>query len=351
MLPLAAAAIARLIPTTAVGAAPGGPAGGAPVMTEEMAQSMRDAVQQFAEAAQSAADVAKAAATQAAPPPPPPEDPGFHISDLDAQTVLTLTETYGLPVIKALIILVIAFMLASWARRVVLKGLTRAKMDITLAKFISNAAKLAILVLSLLMILSIFGIQTASFAVVIGALGLAIGLAFQGSLSNVASGMMLLIFRPFKVGDVVNLVGTVCKVDEIQLFFTTVDTFDNRRLIIPNSKIFGETIENITYHPKRRADVVVGVAYDADIDKTRAAFERAVERVTKKIEGEAHQIWLDSLGDSAVVWHLRVWCKTDDWGDCKQEVIKEAKNSLDEAGIGIPFPQMDVHFFRPKKGE
>ncbi len=315
--------------------------------TEETVKAMEDAVQKFADAAQAAADVANAAVAQTQPPPPE-ESSGIDWSSLDFETVMLLVEQYGIPVVKALVILFIAFMLASWARRVVLKGLTRAKMDITLAKFISNAAKWGILILSVLMILSIFGIQTASFAVVIGALGLAIGLAFQGTLSNIAAGIMLLIFRPFKVADVVNLAGVVCKVDEIQLFFTTVDTFDNRRLIIPNSKIFGETIENITFHEKRRADVVVGVAYDANIDETRAAFERAIERVTKKIEGEAHQVWLDSLGDSAVVWHLRVWCKTAEWGDCKQEVIQRAKESLDEAGIGIPFPQMDVHMIRAK---
>ncbi len=317
--------------------------------SEETVKAMEAAVQKFADAAQSAADVAKAAVAQTQPPPAK-ESSGIDWSSLDFDTVMLLVQQYGVPVVKALVILFLAFLLASWARRVVLKGLTRAKMDITLAKFISNAAKWGILILSVLMILSIFGIQTASFAVVIGALGLAIGLAFQGTLSNIAAGIMLLIFRPFKVGDVVNLAGVVCKVDEIQLFFTTVDTFDNRRLIIPNSKIFGETIENITFHEKRRADVVVGVSYSAKIDETRAALERAVERVTKKIEGEAHQVWLDSLGDSAVVWHLRVWCPTPDWGDCKQEVIKCAKESLDEAGIGIPFPQMDVHMIRAKKG-
>jgi small conductance mechanosensitive channel len=317
--------------------------------TEETVQAMQNAMQKFAEAAQAAADVAKSAAGTAQPAPAP-ESSGFSWSNLDLETVMVLVQQYGIPVVKALVILFIAFMLASWARRVALRGLTRAKMDITLAKFISNAAKWGILVLSVLMILSIFGIQTASFAVVIGALGLAIGLAFQGTLSNIAAGMMLLIFRPFKVGDVVNLTGVVCKVDEIQLFFTTVDTLDNRRLIIPNSKIFGETIENITFHEKRRADVVVGVSYGANIDKTRAALERAIERTTRKLEGEAHMVWLDSLGDSAVMWQLRVWCATPNWGDCKQEVIQRAKESLDEAGISIPFPQMDVHMIRAKKG-
>lgn len=344
LLSHAAAVISKVIPATAAPAAQ-------PAASEETVQAMQDAVQRFADAAQAAADVAKAAAAQGQPAQPAQEEAsGFSWSNLDIDTVMLLIQQYGIPVLKALVILFVAFLLAAWVRRVVLSGLTRAKLDITLAKFIANAAKWGLLVLAILMILSIFGVQTASFAVVIGALGLAIGLAFQGTLSNIAAGMMLLIFRPFKVGDVVNLAGVVCKVDEIQLFFTTVDTFDNRRLIIPNSKIFGETIENITFHPKRRADVVVGVAYDADIDKTRAALERAVERVEKKIEGEPHQVWLDSLGDSAVVWHLRVWCNTPDWGDCKQEVIKRAKESLDEAGLGIPFPQMDVHFFRPKKG-
>ena len=336
----AAAKLMLLVPT-----APPTP----PVATEETVQAMESAVQKFADAAQAAADVAKAAATQGQPEQPAEPAPAIDLTELDVDTVITLTETYGVPVVKALVILFIAFLLSAWVRRILLGAMTRAKLDITLAKFISNAAKWGILVLAVLMVLSVFGIQTASFAVVIGALGLAIGLAFQGTLSNVASGMMLLIFRPFKVGDVVNLAGTVCKVDEIQLFFTTVDTFDNRRVIIPNSKIFGEVIENITYHQKRRADVVVGVAYSADIDETRAALERAVERVEKKLEGEPHQVWLDSLGDSAVVWHLRVWCNTADWGDCRQEIIKRAKESLDEAEIGIPFPQMDVHFFRPKK--
>lgn len=324
-----------------------------PAISDEAAQAIENAMQRYVDAAQAQADAAQASADAAkalaaGEQPPAQEEQAFDITELDVDTAIGLVETYGIPVLKALVILFIAFLLAAWVRRIVLGGLTRAKLDVTLAKFVSNAAKWGILVLAVLMVLSVFGIQTASFAVVIGALGLAIGLAFQGTLSNVASGMMLLIFRPFKVGDVVNLAGQVCKVDEIQLFFTTVDTFDNRRLIIPNSKIFGEIIENITYHPKRRADVVVGVAYDADVDKTRAAFERAVERVEKKLEGEPHQVWLDALGDSAVVWHLRVWCKTEDWGDCKQEVIKCAKEALEEAGIGIPFPQMDVRLFRGK---
>lgn len=285
----------------------------------------------------------------AVPATTPEQGSGLDVRNLDFDSVMRLIEQYGIPVLKALVILFLAFLLASWVRRISLRAMTRTKLDVTLAKFISNAAKWTILVLAGLMILSVFGVQTASFAVVIGALGLAVGLAFQGTLSNVASGMMLLIFRPFKVGDTVNLAGIVCKVDEIQLFFTTVDTGDNRRLIIPNSKIFGETIENITFHPKRRADVVVGVEYGADVNQTRAALERAVQRVQKKLEGEPHQVWLDSLGDSAVVWHVRVWSSTSSWGDCRQEVIQRVKESLDEAGIGIPFPQMDVHFFRPKK--
>lgn len=284
----------------------------------------------------------------AVPATTPEQGSGLDVRNLDFDSVMRLIEQYGIPVLKALVILFLAFLLASWVRRISLRAMTRTKLDVTLAKFISNAAKWAILVLAGLMILSVFGVQTASFAVVIGALGLAVGLAFQGTLSNVASGMMLLIFRPFKVGDTVNLAGIVCKVDEIQLFFTTVDTGDNRRLIIPNSKIFGETIENITFHPKRRADVVVGVEYGADVNQTRAALERAVQRVQKKLEGEPHQVWLDSLGDSAVVWHVRVWSSTSSWGDCRQEVIQRVKESLDEAGIGIPFPQMDVRLHRTR---
>lgn len=319
---------------------------------DQLAQAAQAAAEKAAEAAQAAADAAKAAVASLSPPPAPvPEDkPLIDITNLDYETVVHVAEQYGVPTVKALLIFLAAIIISSWASRTIRRALLRTKFDITLSKFLANAARWGIIIFALLAILSVFGIQTASFAVVIGAMGLAIGLAFQGTLSNFASGIMLLIFRPFKVGDVVNAAGVFGKVDEIELFFTTIDTLDNRRLIVPNTKLFGDTIENFTYHTKRRADINVGVAYGANIDETRRALERAVQRVEKRLKTDDHMVWLDGFGDSAVNWQVRVWVPTAEWGLARQEVIQRIKESLDEAKITIPFPQRDVYLFRPGKG-
>jgi len=254
-------------------------------------------------------------------------------------------------VIGVILLLVVAWIVARWARRSMEKNLARTRLDLTLTKFFANVTGWLILVLAVLTSLSIFGVNTTSFAAVIGAAGLAIGLAFQGTLSNFASGVMLLTFRPFKVGDVVNVADVLGKVDEIDLFMTKIDTFDNRRFVIPNSKIFGSNIETVTYHPIRRVDVAVGVDYEADIDATRAVLEAAATSVAAHIDGALTDpepaVVLDSFGDSAVNWSVRVWCNTPDFPAIKQAVTRAVKMHLDEAGIAIPFPQVDVHFDAP----
>ena len=242
-----------------------------------------------------------------------------------------------------LIILFVAMTLAGWVAATVQASLTRLKFDPTLTKFLSKLSRWGILLLAALSCLSYFGIETTSFAAVIGAAGFAVGLAFQGTLSNFAAGAMLLMFRPFKVGDVVNLDGCLGIVDAIELFTTTIDTFDNRRLLIPNSSVFGSTIENITYHPRRRVDVAVGAAYDADIDLTRAALREAANRTEGTLVDPEPDIVLIGLGASSVDWEVRVWAPTGDYLSVKQSLIQQVKQSLDAAKIGIPFPQMDVH--------
>ena len=154
---------------------------------------------------------------------------------------------------------------------------------------------------------------------------------------------MLLVFRPFKVGDVVKVADQVGKVDEIQLFSTTIDTFDNRRFIIPNSGIYGAVIENITFHPQRRVDVDVGVSYDADIDETRRVLTAAVEATEGGLADPEPQIVLNGLGASSVDWTVRLWGATSEYLDIKQALIRQVKMQLDQAGIEIPYPQMDVH--------
>ena len=251
--------------------------------------------------------------------------------------------SYGTKVVGVIVLILVAWIVAGWVRRLVEKSLTRAKFDLTLARFFSNAARWGILILAILAVLGIFGVQTASFAALLAGAGLAIGLAFQGSLSNFAAGVMLLVFRPFKVGDVVNVGGSVGKVEAIDLFITTLDTPDNRRIILPNGQVFGAVIENITHHPIRRVSVPVGVDYTADIDKTRQVLEEAASKVPGILEDPAPQIFLASLGDSAVDWQVRVWCNTADFFTVLEATVRETKKALDDAGIGIPYPQMDVH--------
>jgi small conductance mechanosensitive channel len=193
------------------------------------------------------------------------------------ETMIAMITSYATRVAGVLILLFVAWMIAGWIRKITNRGLTKAKFDATLTKFFSNFASYTVLILAVLACLGIFDVQIIGFAALIGAAGLAVGLAFQGTLSNLAAGVMLLTFRPFKVGDLVNIAGNLGIVNEIELFTTALDTLDNRRIIVPNSVIFGSTNENLTYHDVRRVDVSVGTEYPADIDSVRRVLEKAVE--------------------------------------------------------------------------
>ena len=266
---------------------------------------------------------------------------------MDNEKIWELMEDYGVPAITVLLILFVALILASWVSRVVRNSCERAKIDDTLAKFLGKAARWTILLVAAIFCLGKFGIETSSFAVVLGAAGLAVGLAFQGTLSNLAAGMMLLIFRPLKVGDAVNVAGQFGKIDEVELFCTAMDTFDNRRIILPNSAVFGAIIENINFHPIRRVDVAVGVAYAADVDQTREVLEKAASEVPGRLDDPPPQVVLLELADSSVNWSVRVWANSADFWPTKQASTRAVKQALDQAGIAIPFPQLDVHLDSP----
>ena len=185
-----------------------------------------------------------------------------------------------------------------------------------------------------------------SFAAILAAAGFAIGMAFQGTLGNFASGIMLLVFRPFKVGDVISAAGIKAKVNEIDLFTTTFDTPDNRRIIVPNSAITAGTIENTSHHTERRVDVSVGCDYSADIRQTREVLQRAAESLQSNMiigEGRGYQVVLGTLGDSCVNWTVRFWTRTENYWAVNEALTEAVKNHLDDAGIGIPYPQLDIH--------
>lgn len=254
-----------------------------------------------------------------------------------------LVISYAVRIIGAFALLFFAWIISAWAKRFTSAKLRLAHFDLTLTKFFANAARYAILILAGLSCLQVFGVDVTSFAAVIAAAGFAIGLAFQNSLSNFSSGIMLLVFRPFKIGDVVNTAGYTGIIAEIELFTTMLDTFDNRRIIIPNSAVFSSTIENISFHSTRRADVNVGTDYSADLDETRAVLERVAQSASAKLPDKDVQVALLELGDSAISWQVRVWVNSTDWFPTKEELTRAIKVEFDKAGIGIPYPQMDVH--------
>ncbi|WP_457654033.1 mechanosensitive ion channel family protein [Rhodocaloribacter sp.] len=257
--------------------------------------------------------------------------------------ILDLVTVYAMNVIGGIFLLIGGWIVSKWVKRGLRKGLGRTDMDPTLVKFFSNMAGWLVMIFAVLASLELFGIKTTSFIAVLGAAGLAVGLAFQGTLSNFAAGVLLLLFRPFKVGDVVTAAGRTGLVHEIDLFVTKLDTPDNRRLVIPNSKVVGDTIENITHHPVRRVDVKVGTDYGAKLKWVRAVLERAALGVEGRVEEPSPQVFLVELGASSIDWEVRVWCRPGDYFAVREALTEAVKEALDDAGIGIPFPQMDVH--------
>ncbi len=254
-----------------------------------------------------------------------------------------LAVAFGGKVLAVILLLWIGLSIASRLGQRVTSSLEKRDFDRSLARFFGQLLRWGIVLGVVLACLSVFGIDTTSFAAVIGAAGLAIGLAFQGTLGNFASGVMLLVFRPFKVGDVVKVGGVLGKIYEVGLFTTSFDTLDNRRIIVPNGGVAGQTIENITFHEKRRVDIDVGASYDADIPMTREKLEAAVKRVKDRLEDEPHQVFLKGLGGSSVDWQVRIWCDAANYWAVWEQTVEAVKAELDGAEIGIPYPQMDVY--------
>ncbi|MCO8121873.1 mechanosensitive ion channel [Stieleria sp. TO1_6] len=247
-----------------------------------------------------------------------------------------------------LTVVFVGYFVAKYVSRIVARPI-RHRIDETFGRFIGTTIFYSIMLSVIAAVASKLGAPLGGLAAVLAAAGFAIGLAFQGTLSNFAAGMLMIVFRPFKVGDMVNIAGVAGKVNEIDLFTTTLDTPDNRRLIIPNSSISGGTIENISFHPHRRVEVIVGVEYDANIDATRQALQSAADvfvRETIHGDGRGTAIVLSGLGDSAVEWKVRMWVQTSDYWPMTEALTAEVKRQLDRVGISIPYPQMDVHLMQ-----
>ncbi|WP_146457150.1 mechanosensitive ion channel family protein [Rubripirellula tenax] len=248
-------------------------------------------------------------------------------------------------------VIFVGYFVAKYIAGVISRPVCR-RVDETLGRFIGKIVFYCIMLGVTGAVLSKLGAPLGGLAAMLAAAGFAVGLAFQGTLSNFASGVLMLVFRPFKVGDVVNAGGVMGKVNEIDLFTTTLDTPDNRRIIVPNSSISGGTIENISFHKHRRVEVLVGVDYGADLDQTRAALEAAVSQVSMAvIEGENRgaKVILSDLGASSVNWKIRAWVASENYWPIHESLTAAVKRQLDGAGISIPFPQLDVHINREEE--
>jgi small conductance mechanosensitive channel len=265
--------------------------------------------------------------------------------------VWELITLYGLKVIAAIVILIVGRWISMGIRGVIKKIMRRSKVDETITKFVGNLAYVALLAFVILAALSQLGIQTTSFIAVLGAAGLAIGLALQGSLANFAAGFLMIIFRPFRVGDYIEGGGTAGTVEEIQIFTTTLKTPDNKTVIIPNAKLTSDNIINWTVKGTRRVDLVMGIGYEDDIDKAKQVMNDVLAGDDRVLKDPAPQVAMVELGDSSVNFVVRPWVKAADYWSAYFDITEKIKKAFDANNISIPFPQRDVHIYQHTTGE
>ena len=251
---------------------------------------------------------------------------------------------YGLDLVGAIVILVAGWIVAGWVRTAAYKGLSRLpKAEPTVTKAVSNLVRYLVLVLVVIAVLAQFGVQTASILAVLGTAGLAIGLALQGTLSNIAAGFMLLMLRPFKVGDYIDAEGVSGTVEGIGLFSTEFTTYDGIYLVVPNNQIWTRAIQNFSRLPTRRMDVPIGIAYGDDIDAALAALLALLEGDERVLSDPAPRVMVKELADSSINLNLRCWARTDDFWNLIFDLNKAAKDCVEAIGCSIPFPQRDLH--------
>lgn len=265
------------------------------------------------------------------------------MDSLSPDKVLELVQTYALPLVWALIIFIVGRMIAKVLTNVVGKMMTKSNVDETLVKFAKSMTYIALMVFVILAALGKLGIETTSFAAIIAAAGLAIGLSLQGTLGNFAAGVMLVLFRPFKVGDFVEAGGVAGVVEEVQIFSTKIKSGDNKEIIVPNGQIVGGTITNYSAKETRRVDMVIGVGYNDDLKKVRAVLEDILKKDSRILKDPEPTIGLLELGESSVNFVVRPWVKSGDYWPVLFDIQEEIKVRFDAEGISIPYPQRDLH--------
>ncbi len=262
---------------------------------------------------------------------------------LDPEMINTYLIPWGIHITMALIVFVIGRWIARIVVRVTGRMMQKARLDDMLAAFLGNILYTVLLLVVVIAALDQLGVQTTSMLAVFGAAGLAIGLALKDSLANFSSGVLLILFRPFKVGDFIEAAGMSGVVEEVRIFSTILKTGDNREIIVPNGHIYGGPIINVSAKPTRRIDMVFGIGYEDDIRKAKQLIEQAFAADDRILKDPAPGVALAELADSSVNFNVRPWVKTPDYWAVRSDLMERIKLSFDEHGISIPYPQQDVH--------
>jgi small conductance mechanosensitive channel len=265
------------------------------------------------------------------------------MANIDVTMLTDLAVAWGVKIVAAVLVFLVGKWVASRIARLVVTIMEKQQIDVTLTRFLRNIIYYALMAAVIVAVAGQLGINTASFLTIIGAAGLAVGLALKDSLANFASGVLLILFRPFKVGDVVEVAGVSGSVQEITLFNTVLYTFDNQVMIIPNGKISNDTITNVNANPTRRVDLVFGISYDDDIKAAHQLLADIVAEDDRVLAEPKTTIAVSELADSSVNFIVRPWVKTKDYWDVRFHLTEKIKLRFDEAGISIPYPQQDVH--------
>lgn len=264
------------------------------------------------------------------------------MNEQTAEIIINKLTAYGLKVVAAVLILVAGFWLAKQIKATCIRILTRQEVDLTLTRFFGNIVHGAVVVFIVIAAIGKLGIETTSFAAIVASAGLAIGLALQGSLSNFAAGVLLILFKPFKVGDAVKIGNEAGIVVEVGLLATELKTFDNIKLVVPNSTIMSGVITNFSANSTRRIDMLIGVSYGDDLNKAQQIILDLIKADERILAEPEPQVMVSNLGESSVDFVVRPWVNSSDFWSTKCDLTKKIKEAFDAEGISIPFPHMHL---------
>ncbi len=265
------------------------------------------------------------------------------MSGISGEVLYNYAITYGIKILGAIVIFIIGKWVANFLTKMMKKIMEKSKVEPTLSTFLGDMIFIFLMVLVILAALSTLGIKMTSFVAIVGAATLAIGMALQKNLSNIGAGVVIMLFRPFKVGDFVEIGGVAGSVEKISLFNTNLVTPDNRLIIVPNSNVIGNNITNYSAKDIRRIDLTIGIGYDDDIKLAKETLENIIREDERILKDPAPTIAVSELGDSSVNFAVRPWVKGKDYWNVYFDLLEKIKLTFDEKGIGIPYPQMDVH--------